>query len=265
MHGRRYRFRSAANVVDEMERDIQLCPQVRTSGEFFFEDDTFTVDGARAMAICEEILRRGLRVRFSVNARADSSDPELFKLMKRAGCRELLVGFESGDPELLREMKKRITVEQSREFVARAREAGLEVHGCFVIGLPGETPATAARTIDFAMGLGLDTLQFSGAVPFPGTDLFALCQSKGWLKTTDWSRWLDDGEQQGVVDYPDMPYATIRRFVDEGLMRFYFRPSYMLRFLFKTRGWPDLYRKLRGFVNFTSYLLERGTRWLKRS
>ncbi|MHB9154659.1 MAG: B12-binding domain-containing radical SAM protein, partial [Endomicrobiales bacterium] len=228
--------------------------QVARGGEFFFEDDTFTVDRSRAMAICEEILRRNLKITFSVNGRVDAADREMFRLMKRAGCREILVGFESGVQEILDNMNKNITVEQSKQFMKLTREAGLQVHGCFVIGLPGETEATAKRTVDFALGLGLDTVQFSGAVPFPGTRFFSLCEEKGWLLTKQWDRWLDAGEQRGVVTYPRITQEKINYFVDRGLKKFYFRPAYMLKFLLKTRSRSDLYRKFRGAKNFLSYL-----------
>ncbi|MEW6040340.1 MAG: radical SAM protein [Elusimicrobiota bacterium] len=257
MHGFQYRLRSPKNVVNELEYDIKLCPSVLKGGEFFFEDDTFTVNKKRAIEMCEEILSRNLKITFSVNARVDSADRELFAIMKRAGCRELLVGFESGDQEVLNKMHKNITVEKSREFMALAKEARLQVHGCFVIGLPGETPETANKTIDFGLSLGLDTIQFSGAVPFPGTSYFKMCETSGWLKTKVWSEWLQSGEQAGVVEYPGMSREMIDTLVDKGLKRFYFRPSYMIKFLLNTKDKTDLYRKLRGAKNFISYLIEK--------
>lgn len=257
MHGYKYRLRSPKNVVDEIENDVRLCPQVLKGGEFFFEDDTFTVDKERAKQICEEILRRGLRITFSVNARVDTADSELFRLMKKAGCRELLVGFESGVQMILDNMRKNITLEQSRNFVKAAKEAGLQVHGCFVIGLPGETDETARQTLDFAMGLGLTTLQFSGAVPFPGTEFFNICETNQWLLTKQWNKWLDAGEQQGVVSYPTITQERINYYVDKGLKGFYFRPSYMLKFLLDTASPSDLYRKFRGAFNFLGYLFSK--------
>lgn len=257
MHGTRYRFRSAANVADEIERDIKLCPAVVRTGEFFFEDDTFTVDRERAFGLCDEILSRGLKITFSVNARVDTADRELFKHMKRAGCRELLVGFESGSQAQLNGMHKNLGVEKSREFMEYAREAGLDVHGCFVIGLPGETQDSASRTIKFALSLGLTTAQFSGAVPFPGTAFYDICAKNKWIKAADWDQWLSDGEQSGVVDYPQMPCEMINRYVDAGLKAFYFRPLYMLKFIFWNRSWADLYRKLKGAWNFLGYLMKR--------
>jgi radical SAM superfamily enzyme YgiQ (UPF0313 family) len=255
MHGYKYRLRSAKNVVDEIEHDIKLCPQVLHGGEFFFEDDTFTVNKPRAIEICEEILKRNIKLTFSVNARVDTADLEMFKTMKRAGCRELLVGFESGAQELLDKMHKNITIEKGRQFMKYAKQAGLDVHGCFVIGLPGETETTAMQTIKYALSLGLVTAQFSGAVPFPGTKYFQMCETEGWLKTKTWSDWLDGGEQSSIVEYPGLANQRINYYVDLGLKKFYFRPSYMIRFLLRTRSKADLYRKFRGFINFVSYLL----------
>lgn len=257
MHGRKVRLRSPRLVVDEMERDIKLCPDVARGGEFFFEDDTFTLVKSNAMAICEEILRRGLKITFSVNARTDTADEKLFRLMKKAGCRELLVGFESGDPDILAGIQKKGTVKDARRFMEIARKAKIDVHGCFVLGLPGETEQTMERTVRFALGLGLHTVQFSAAVPYPGTAYFDYCRENGLLNSEKWDDWLKEGEQAPVIDYPGLSRKLIEQTVDRGLKKFYFRPAYMVRFLFQTRSTSDLYRKLRGAKNFLSYLWGR--------
>ncbi|MCX5713984.1 MAG: radical SAM protein [Candidatus Omnitrophica bacterium] len=254
MHGNSYRLRSPENVVDEMEYDIKLCPRVVKGGEFFFEDDTFTVDKERAIRICEEIMRRGLKITFSVNARVDNADLGLFRLMKKAGCREVLTGFESGSQTVLNKMNKHIWLDQSSRFMDYARSAGLAVHGCFVIGLPGETQDSARKTIDFALRLGLTTAQFSGAVPFPGTGFFELCNKEGWLKAKDWPDWLENGEQSGVVEYLNLSREKINHYVDLGLKKFYLRPVYMIKFIFQNRSWADFLRKLRGAWNFFTYI-----------
>jgi radical SAM superfamily enzyme YgiQ (UPF0313 family) len=248
-------------VVDELERDIALCPEVVRGGEFFFEDDTFTVDRDRAINLCQEILRRSLKITFSVNARADHGDLEMFRTMKRAGCRELLGGFESGNQAILDNVHKGITVEQSRRFMELARRAKLDVHGCFVVGLPGETARSIQETLEFALSLGLHTVQFSGAVPFPGTRYYRQCEREGWLRATSWSDWLAEGEQAGVVTYPGLTQRQIDAAVDRGLKRFYFRPSYMVRFLLGSRSPTDLYRKFRGAKHFLEYLVSR---WRRR-
>jgi radical SAM superfamily enzyme YgiQ (UPF0313 family) len=256
MHGFKYRLRSPKNVVDELEYDIKLCPRIK-SGEFFFEDDTFTVDKERAILICEEISRRDLKITFSVNARVDSYDRKMFGIMKKAGCRLLLVGFESGAQEILDNVHKNIKIEQSYEFMKTAKEAKLAVHGCFVIGLPGETEATAQKTVDLALSLGCDTLQFSGAVPFPGTVFFSIAEKNGWLKTKQWDKWLGEGEQKGIVAYPGISQERINSYVDSGLRKFYFRPAYIVKFLLATRSFSDFYRKLRGAWNFLGYTIRK--------
>ncbi len=256
MHGTKFRFRSSENVIEEMLRDIALFPSIK-KGEFFFEDDTFTVNKERAVEICECILQRNLNITFSVNARVDTADLELFRLMKRAGCRELLTGFESGVQSILDAAHKNITVEQSRIFMATAKKAGLDVHGCFVIGLPGETEDTARKTVEFAHSLGCHTLQLSGAVPFPGTRFFEIAQKENWLKTTDWSQWLSAGEQSGVVGYPGISQDAINQYVDEGLRKFYLNPGYMIHFLLETKSLSDLYRKVRGAWNYAGYTLSQ--------
>jgi radical SAM superfamily enzyme YgiQ (UPF0313 family) len=259
VHGHKLRVRKPAAVVDEMEWVVGLCPDVAKGGEFFFEDDTFTLHKPTAIGVCEEILKRNLKITFSVNARADTADLEMMKLLKRAGCRELLVGFESGDQDILDRVKKKTKVEQGIAFMERAREARLDVHGCFVLGLPGETRETMQKTIDYALNLGLTTLQFSSAMPFPGTEYFRYAEEGDYLQTRDWSRWLaDGGEQAGVVSYPGLTREEISAAVDKGLRRFYFRPGYILRFAWETRHWPDFKRKVRAFWHFLTYLLFRG-------
>jgi radical SAM superfamily enzyme YgiQ (UPF0313 family) len=259
MHGHLHRTRAPEAVVDEIEHDIGLCPQVLSGGEFFFEDDTFTVRESYAHALCDAITRRGLRIAFSVNARADA-DPELLRHLKAAGCRMLVVGFESATPAILDGVGKGTTPADGRALARAARELGLAVHGCFVLGLPGETHASLARTLDYALELELTTVQFSAAVPFPGTAYYRDCQARGVLRARSYADWLDDGEQGSVVEEPGLSRAEINAQVNAALRRFYFRPRYMLRFLAETRDRADLYRKLRGLWNYGSYLVDHARR-----
>jgi anaerobic magnesium-protoporphyrin IX monomethyl ester cyclase len=253
MFGRSYRFRSARNIADEIEYDLKLFPRLKY-GEFFFEDDTFTANKERAYSICEEIAKRNLKITWSINARPDIYDPGLFKEMKKLGCREFLVGFESGDQRILDNVKKGLSLDKTREFVSSAKKAGIAIHGCFVLGLPGETIVTAQKTIDFALGLKVDTLQFSAAVPLPGSEYFDYCQSQGLLKAKSWDLWLAGGEQGAIVDYPGLTIGQINRLVDKGLKKFYFRLSFILKFILFNRNIFDVYRKIKGALNFLSYL-----------
>ena len=254
VHGNRYRLRSTGNIVDEMEWVLSTWPKTK-NGEFFFEDDTFTVNRQRAHEICDEIDRRQLRCSWSINTRADVLDADLFQHMKSAGCRMVLVGFESGNQAMLDRMHKKTTVEQYRQFIDIVTAVGLDIHGCFVLGLPGETEATMQETLDFALSSRLTTVQFSAAVPFPGTKYFDYIQQQGLLKAKKWDDWLNGGEQGAVIDYPGLSAETVEYYVNKGLTSFYFRPSYMVRFLLQTRSKQDFYRKLKGLKNFVSYLV----------
>ncbi|MBI5479684.1 MAG: radical SAM protein [Deltaproteobacteria bacterium] len=259
MHGHLYRTRRPERVVDEIEHDLGLCPGVRRGGEFFFEDDTFTVRREYAHAIADEILRRRLGIRFSFNARVDA-DHDLLRHLRAAGGRMAVVGFESADPAILAAVDKRATPEQGRAFCRAARRVGIDVHGCFVLGLPGETRASLRATIDYALSLELGTVQFSAAVPFPGTAYYRDCAARGVLRAHSYDEWLDAGEQGSVVEEPGLARTEIDRQVNAALRRFYFRPGYVLRFLLATRSRADLYRKLRGFRNFLSFLVEDARR-----
>lgn len=254
MFGHKYRFRSPKNIADEIEYDLKLFPLLKY-GEFFFEDDTFTVNSERAYGICEEIAKRKLKINWSINARPDIYDAGLFKEMKRLGCRAFLVGFESGEQKILDNVKKGLKIGEVKKFVEAAKKAKIDIHGCFVLGLPGETLETAKKTIDFALGLGVSTLQFSAAVPLPGTEYFEYCKKAGFLKAEKWDDWLRSGEQGAVVEYPDITVCQINQLVDKGLKRFYFRPGFIFKFIFKNKNVFDVYRKIRGGFNFLWYLL----------
>ncbi|MBF0308730.1 MAG: radical SAM protein [Magnetococcales bacterium] len=257
MHGHKYRFRSPESIVAEMEWVLKNWPEVK-NGEFFFEDDTFTVNRQRAHKLCDLIIARKLNCTFSVNSRADVTDAALLRHMREAGCRLVLVGFESGSQVMLDSMNKQIAVPKMEQFIRIAKEVGLQVHGCFVLGMPGETEATMQETIDFALRNPLDTVQFSSAVPYPGTEYFDILEKNNLLRAKRWDQWLqEDGEQSAVVEYPGLSKSKVEEYVDKGLKQFYFRPSYMWRFLMATRSKTDLYRKLRGFRNFVHYLVTK--------
>ena len=117
------------------------------------EDDLFTFRRERALAICKEIDRRGLTIRWRAYSRVDTIDAELLQWMKRTGCERLLYGAESGSPEILKKIRKGITPEQTRRAVEMTREAGIGVLASFVLGLPGETPQTLQQTLEFAESL----------------------------------------------------------------------------------------------------------------
>lgn len=252
-YGKKYRLRSAKKVVDEIEYDLELFPDLK---EIMFEDDTLTADRNRTREICNEILDRGLnkKISWSANARADLDDLELLKLMKKSGCRMLVTGFEFGDQEILNNVKKGLTIEQMKKFARLTKKAGIKVHGCFMIGGPGDTKETAMKTIKLANEIKPDTLQFSGLTPYPGTEFYNWCKDNEYIIAQDWTDWVDAGEQSTVVEYPNLSKKDIVNLVDKGLYEnFYFKPSTWIHHLLTIKGFGDLKRKVSGGKSLFGY------------
>lgn len=257
MYGKKYRLRSAKKVVDEIEYDLELFPDLK---EIMFEDDTLTVNRKRLIEICDKIIDKGLNecISWSANARADLNDSELLKLMKEAGCRMLVVGFEFGDQKILDNVNKRLTIEQMKEFARLTKKVGIRVHGCFMIGGPGETKETAEKTIKLAKKLKPDTLQFSALTPYPGTKFYEWCKENGYITAKDWTEWVDAGEQSTVIEYPNLSRKEIINLVDKGLYEnFYLRPSTWIHHLLTIEGFDDFKRKVRGAMNLIEYWLDK--------
>ncbi|MEJ5329982.1 MAG: hopanoid biosynthesis associated radical SAM protein HpnJ [Desulfobaccales bacterium] len=222
--GRRYRVRSVANVVAEVRRALELFPE---AAEIFFDDDTFTADAHRARELGRAF--RPLNFIWSTTGRVNT-DYETLKAMREGGLRLLVVGFESGDEQVLKNIKKGATLELGRRLVRWCRELGIQVHGTFMVGLPGETRETLEASMRFACELDPDTIQVSLATPYPGTEFYDWCREHGYLKG---EALVDGGTgyQQCAVDYPGLAAAEIFQAVNTFYRRFYFRPRYMARAL----------------------------------
>jgi radical SAM superfamily enzyme YgiQ (UPF0313 family) len=247
MEGRKLRMRDPELVVDEIEYDLALFPYLR---EVMFETDTFTASPRHVIGVCQEILRRGLKVTWSCNCRTDM-DLELLPLMKQAGCRMLMVGFEFGSQESLDAVKKGTTLKQSVRLAHEANRLGFVVHGCFMFGVPGETRESALKTIEFAKALPMDTVQFSGICAYPGSEIYNWSRKKGFLVPNSWREWVDENwEQVTVLSYPGLDKDEIDRLIDKGLKEFYLRPRQMIRMAKGIRTLDDLRRKIFGLGMF---------------
>jgi radical SAM superfamily enzyme YgiQ (UPF0313 family) len=259
MYGYRLRTRDAKLVVDEMEYDLKLFPQIR---EIMFETDTFAADPEHVKAVCNEIMKRGLHkeISWSCNMRINT-DLDILPLMKQAGCRMLMVGYEFGTDEALRAVRKGgVNVEMGKRFSQRAHELGFTLHGCFMIGAPGETKESARATIDYAKGMPLDTIQITGIATYPGTHLYKWAKDNGYLLAKDWKDWLTaEGEQKTLLSYPQLSNKEIDELIDIGLKEFYLRPAQMWRMLISIRSIGDLLRKLYGFGAFLDYFWKKLT------
>lgn len=256
--GRKYRVRSISNVLDELEWIQDNLPEVK---EVFFEDDTFTINKKRVLEFCKEYKERDLDITWACNARADL-DYETMKEMKRANCRLLIVGYESGSDTILKNIKKGITVEQIRKFAKEARRAGLLVHGDFIIGLPGETKETIGLTRKLIKETKPEILQVAVASPFPGTEFYDWVKDNGYLLTDDPNEYLDrHGHQRSIISYPNLSPEEITRAVDEILKDYYLSVGYVplaLRQVLRRHGLDEMRRLWYSVRMFMRYVKERG-------
>jgi len=265
MYGYKLRNRTAKSVVDEMEYDLKVHPQIR---EIMFETDTFAADNKHVTEVCNEIIARGInkRITWSCNMRVNT-DLEVLPLMHKSGCRMLMTGFEFGYDEGLRAIRKGgVNVEMARQYTHRAHKLGFTVHGCFMIGAPGETRETARKTIDFAKSLPLDTVQITGVAAYPGTSLYKWAKENNFLRANDWREWLNaQQEQRTLLSYPQFSSQEIDEFIDKGLKEFYLRPKQMWQMLISIQSVGDLLRKLHGLKAFIDYFVKKMLNSFSRS
>ncbi len=225
MTGHRYRLRSVNNVVDELEYIKKELPNVR---EVFIEDDTLTVNRQRAQAISQEILNRGLKIKWSTNSRADA-DYETMRIMHKAGCRLLCVGFESSSQEVLDKLHKHIKQDVYMKFRTDAALAGLLLHGCFMYGNEGETYQTMRQTLELAKRLNCDSAQFYPIMIYPGTRAYDDYKKKGFITAKRYRDWLtSEGLHNCVVSLPEISGQELVGFCDFSRRQFYLRPGYIL-------------------------------------
>lgn len=255
--GRKYRVRSVQNVADEFEFVANELPEVK---EIFIEDDTFTINKKRVKQFCEEIKRRRIDISWGCQSRADL-DYETMKAMKEAGCRLLDVGYESGSDEILKNIKKGITVNQLREFTRNAKKAGLKILADFVIGFPGETKETAEQTIRFIKEIKPDLLQVAVATPIPGTEFYDYVKENGFLLVDDLEESLDNwGAQKCIISYPEFTKEDIEYYVDKALKEYYLSPSFVpiaMKNVLKRNGLHELKVMVKSAKVFLRYIGRR--------
>ena len=239
LYGHRFRARSAQNVVDEIDEVVHRYG----IDEIYFDDDTFTMDKQRVLDICRLIRERALNVSWIVQARVDTVDREMLQAMQDAGCHYILFGVESGSPEILTAMKKRITLDQVREAFRLCAELGIKTQAFFLFGVPGETQQTIRATIDFAKSLPASTAQFAVAIPHPGSVLYQQVVDNGWLVYNDWE---DFAACQALIETPQLSRKETEQARVRAYREFYFRPAYMLREAARIRHPRDLKRLVRG-------------------
>jgi len=250
--GHRYRTRSVGHVIEEIAWAQKAFPQVR---EFFFDDDTFTDDLPRTEAIARELGK--LAVTWSCNAKANVPRATL-EVMRDNGLRLLLVGYESGNQQILYNIKKGMRIEFARRFTKDCHDLGITIHGTFILGLPGETRETIEETIRFATEINPHTIQVSLAAPYPGTYLYRQALDNGWLDGANADLVDAHGVQIAPLHYPHLSHTEIFDSVETFYRRFYFRSEKIASIVGEMVRSPQMMkRRLREGVEFFQFLRQR--------
>jgi len=244
--GNSYRTRSVESVVEEVKLILKYYPDIK---EIFFDDDNFTEDQGRAIEISKRIAPLGIS--WGCNAKV-SVKYDTLKAMREAGMRVIMVGYETGDQNILNNVRKGTTIEQARVFTKNCKDLGILVHGAFVLGLPGETRESIERSIRFACEMDPETIQVSLASPYPGTKFYELCVAEGFINPT--SLVSETGYQSCVLNYPGISSAEIFMAVERFYKKFYYRPSYVYKVLrkaaFDSEERKRIYREAKEFYGF---------------
>jgi hopanoid biosynthesis associated radical SAM protein HpnJ len=244
--GNSYRTRSVKNVIEEVKYALKAFPDVK---EIFFDDDNFCEDQPRAIEIAR--LLQPLGISWGCNSKV-SVKYETLKAMKEGGMRVIMVGYETGDQNILNNVRKGTTIEQAKTFTKNCRELGITVHGAFVLGLPGETRDTVEKTIKFACEMDPETIQVSLASPYPGTKFFDICVKEGYINPENLVS--EKGYQSCVINYPSISSEEIFMAVEKFYKKFYYRPKYVIKVLRKAIGDKDemkrIYREAKEFYGF---------------
>ena len=243
--GHRWRLRSAQDIAAECKYVLENFPGLK---EIFFDDDTFNYRKARTLEVTAELKK--LNFTWSCTSRV-TTDYETLKAMKEAGCRLLIVGYESGDEQILRNIKKGATIDMARRFTENCHKLGLTIHGDFIVGLPGETRETLRNTINFAKELDVETIQVSIAHAFPGTEFYDYAKKNNLvsIKMAD-----DEGHQLPNVIYPGiLEKEELVEWVERFYGEYYFRPKAAWRIvrksLFDNHERKRLYKEAKDYLS----------------
>jgi radical SAM superfamily enzyme YgiQ (UPF0313 family) len=247
--GKICRMRSPENVV----REIEEC-YAKGITDFDIIDDTFIINKKRTIAIADLIIKRGLKITMDVRSRVDTVNQEVLDKIAQAGCTRIRFGVESGDPEILKNLRKGITIEQAREAYKMAKKAGLITFAYFMLGSPGETETEIKSSIKLAKELNPDFVQFLITTPFPSTDLYKLGREKGILKGDYWRKFsshpYEDFQTQWWTEY--FSPEELQKWQRKAHLKFYYRPGYLFNQLRQIKSFTELKRKARAAVRMFS-------------
>jgi anaerobic magnesium-protoporphyrin IX monomethyl ester cyclase len=230
-YGYSVRLRSPENVLAE----LKLLWDLGLRNVHMYAD-LFTVNREQVMGICEGMMREGLKFKWTCNSRVDYVDPEMLRVMNRAGCWMISWGIESACDDILKHVHKGINSDKVARALQWSKQAGIMNWGFFILGLPGETEATIQDTIALAKRLPLDLALFHLAAPYPGTPFFFEVVEHGWFRPG--VRWEEvDMDESTVLDYPGLPAERIEYWARRAFREWALRPGPLWTYLKSMRDW----------------------------
>ena len=258
-----FRSRSPKNIADEFVWISKNLPEVK---EVLIDDDTFTMNKAHAIATAKELIKVNNKVKWSCEARGNL-DLETLKMMKKAGCKLIVTGFESVDQEVLNKVNKGIKMKEVNQYVDDAKIAGVKIHACFMAGNPGDTMQTLQTTLDWAIEKDFDTLQFFPLQVYPGTKAYDWAIQTGYIRQQDFRSWVSpSGMHMGTTNNNDkgLTYEQCLDFCDHARRKFYLRPSFVIKKVITGIFDPyELRKNIIGFLNIRKHLFKNVSSELK--
>ncbi|OGR67268.1 MAG: hypothetical protein A2081_01345 [Elusimicrobia bacterium GWC2_61_19] len=235
----RWRPRSVENIIAELEECVALGIR-----EFFFFDDTFAISKERVLKLCAAIEARGLKILFDIRTRVDTVDAEMLAALKKAGCERVQYGVEAGTPEILATLKKGIDLDRVRAIFKTTRDLGITTFADFMIGSPGETREHIKKTVDFALELKPDFVQFSITTPFPATELYDESLRLGVFSEDYWQKYAQNPDENFTPSLwnEHLTREELENLTKQAYKRFYLRPSYVLKKAAGIRSFGELAR-----------------------
>jgi radical SAM superfamily enzyme YgiQ (UPF0313 family) len=213
--------------------------------DFLFYDDTFTVNRKRVLEICDEILHRGLDIRWDIRTRVDLIDKEMLALLKRAGCLAIHYGVEAGNDRILSTIKKGFTVAQVREAFQITKKMGIEILAYFMIGLPSEKLSDIQDSFSLVKELKPDYAHFTIFSPYPGTELYHRGLDKGIIKEDIWKKFARNphGDFKIPVWEENFNRQELYSLIVKFYKSFYLKPGYLISRVFKVKSGRELIKK----------------------
>lgn len=238
-YGRKIRAMSAERVMQEIRECVRLGYK-----EIFFRDEIFTAFKERVIEVCDTIIKEKIDITWICSARINSVDKEMMQKMKQAGCHMLRLGVESGVQEILNNVKKGITIEQTKQVMTEAHDVGLDTHAHMMIGIPGETRATIEQTIEFVKEIDPTIVTFGILTPYPGTPLFSELRAH--------HPEFEDGTCMDISNlhtnsfynehFTSLSAEELQKYIRKVYRKFYLRPSYVWRWLKRVKSFDELKR-----------------------